>query len=62
MKTDLNRRNFLSLSASALGAAALGGCNAGQPAAQNAAKTAANSGKPNVVIIFCDDLAYADVG
>ena len=62
MKTDLNRRNFLSLSASALGAAALGGCNAGQPAARTSAKAAARGDKPNVVIIFCDDLAYADVG
>jgi arylsulfatase A-like enzyme len=62
MKTNLNRRDFLSLSASAMGAAAMGGCQSGKPNAQTAAESVARSGKPNVVIIFCDDLAYADVG
>ena len=61
MKSNCNRRDFLSLSASALGAAALGGCNS--PQAEQAGGThSMRRDKPNVVIIFCDDLAYADVG
>jgi arylsulfatase A-like enzyme len=64
MSQDLNRRNFLSLSASALGAAAaFGSCApSSKPAARTASGAATRSDKPNVVIIFCDDLAYADVG
>jgi arylsulfatase A len=60
MASKLNRRNFLSLSASAMGVAALGGCGA-PPQPDNGKKTV-RQGKPNVVVIFCDDMAYADVG
>jgi arylsulfatase A len=60
MADKLNRRNFFSLGASALGAAALGGCAGPQQPSEGSKP--ARQGKPNVVVIFCDDMAYADVG
>jgi len=55
MNDNLNRRDFLKKASLAAAAFALNGCG-------SSFKQASRIDKPNVVIIFCDDVGYADVG
>ena len=55
MKNYLNRRDFLKTAGFTAAALALHGCG-------SALKQASSTDKPNVIIIFCDDVGYADVG
>jgi len=55
MNNNYNRRNFLKTAGFTAAALALSGC-------ESFFKQASSLDKPNVVIIFCDDVGYADVG
>ncbi len=55
MNNNLNRRDFLKAAGMTAAAFALHGC-------ESSFKQASNVGKPNVIIIFCDDVGYADIG
>ena len=55
MNNYLNRRDFLKTAGFTAAALALHGCG-------SALKQASSTDKPNFIIIFCDDVGYADVG
>jgi arylsulfatase A len=55
MNNKLNRRDFLKKAGVTVAAFALSG-------GESSFKQASSIDKPNVVIIFCDDVGYADVG
>ncbi len=52
----MNRREFLHLAGSSLAMATIPACVHGAPAAQKAAK------RPNILIIFADDMGFSDLG
>ncbi|MHC4437362.1 MAG: sulfatase-like hydrolase/transferase, partial [Planctomycetota bacterium] len=58
MDDNLNRREFLRTAGFTVAALALPGC--GSQLQQASSEKSAD--KPNVVIIFCDDVGYADIG
>lgn len=51
----MNRRDFLKKAGVTAAVFAMGGC-------ENSLQQASSKDKPNVIIIFCDDVGYADVG
>jgi arylsulfatase A len=58
MSDNMNRREFLRAAGLAAAALALPGCE-GRLRQTSGGKS---SDKPNIVIIFCDDVGYADIG
>jgi arylsulfatase A len=58
MDENLNRREFLRVAGLAAAAITIPGC--GNRLQQTSAEKSAD--KPNIVIIFCDDVGYADIG
>jgi arylsulfatase A len=58
MDKNLNRREFLRIAGLAAAAITIPGCE--NPLRQTLADKSAD--KPNIVIIFCDDVGYADIG
>ena len=58
MSGNMNRRDFLRAAGLTAAALAVPGCG-GQSQQASSAKS---TDKPNVVIIFCDDVGYADIG
>ncbi len=58
MNEKLNRRDFLK--AAGLAAVRLGGLAV--PGCGSALERTSSVDKPNVIIVFCDDVGYADVG
>lgn len=55
MNNNLNRRDFLKTAGLTAAVLALNGC-------ESSLQQASSIDKPNVIIIFCDDVGYADVG
>jgi arylsulfatase A len=58
MDRNLNRREFLRVAGLAAAAITIPGCE--NRLQQTVAEKSA--GKPNIVIVFCDDVGYADIG
>jgi arylsulfatase A len=58
MDKNLNRREFLRVAGLAAAAITIPGCE--NRLQQTVAEKSA--GKPNIVIVFCDDVGYADIG
>lgn len=57
MKSKLSRRGFLKAIGLYTAAFAVPGCNAAQRTAESS-----NPGKPNIIVIMCDDMGYSDIG
>ncbi len=55
MNEKLNRRDFLKTAGLTAAALAVPGCG-------SALERTSSVDKPNVIIVFCDDVGYADVG
>ena len=59
MRTVINRRQFIESLGLGVGALMLGGCAGLKDSSPGSAQALK---KPNFVIIFCDDVGYADIG
>jgi len=57
MKEQLSRRGFLKAIGLYTAAFAVPGCNAAQRTAESS-----DPGKPNIIVIMCDDMGYSDIG
>ena len=58
MNKGLNRRNFLK----AVGFYAVASSISGCVAAASRTSNRAHAGKPNIIVIMCDDMGYSDIG